>query len=148
MSSAFGGCNSMITIPQLNTNKVTTMSGVFSGCQALTTIPLLDTSNVVNISNAFQSCAKLTTFGGLRNLGQGYTNTSSANISSYTLTLSASTKLTEQSIINVLNNLYDIATKGCKVQKVVLGATNLAKLTSEEGQQALSQAQSFGWSIS
>ena len=34
--------------------------------------------------------------------------------------------------MNVINNLYDIKTKGCKVQDLRLGATNLAKLTAEE----------------
>ena len=66
----------------------------------------------------------------------------------YKLDLSSSTKLTEQSIINIFNNLYDIATKGCNAQQVVLGSTNLAKLTSEEGQTALTNATAKGWTIS
>ena len=32
-------------------------------------------------------------------------------------------------------------------QTVTLGATNLAKLTSTEGQQALASAQSKGWNV-
>lgn len=82
------------------------------------------------------------------NLGKGYATTQNANYSSYKLNLSSSTLLTEQSLINVLTNLYDIATKGCKTQQVILGSTNLAKLTSEAGQQALSNAQAKGWNIS
>ena len=71
-----------------------------------------------------------------------------ANYDYYKLVLTSSTKLTEQSIINILNNLYDIATKGCNAQQVVLGSTNLAKLTSEEGQTALNNAQAKAWTIS
>ena len=87
-------------------------------------------------------------FGGLKNLGKAYSTTTSANYSSYKLDLSTCTALTEQSLINVLTNLYDIATKGCKTQQVVLGSTNLAKLTSTEGQTALSNAQAKGWTVS
>ena len=86
--------------------------------------------------------------GGFQNLGQAYKTTQSANYAYYKLDLSKQTKLTEQSLINVLNNLYDIATKGCKVQQVILGSTNLAKLVSEEGQQALTNAQTKGWTVS
>ena len=147
MGSMFKVCNSLTAIPQLDTSNVTNMVGMFSGCNSLTVIPQLDTSKVNNIREMFSGCYSLMTLNGLLNLGQAYLITASANFLNYTLELS-STKLTEQSIINVLNNLYDIATKGCQVQKVNLGTTNLAKLTSEEGQQALSNAQSKGWSIS
>ena len=147
VSAAFGNCYSLETIPQLNTSKVTTMGAMFSGCYSLTVMPQLDTSNVNHVREMFSGCYSLMTLNGLLNLGQAYLITASANFLNYTLNLSSS-KLTEQSIINVLNNLYDIKTKGCKPQQVVFGSTNLAKLTSEEGQQALSNAQSKGWTVS
>ena len=96
----------------------------------------------------FTNCNSLTTLGGLLNLGQAYDTSKSANYSNYKLDLSKSTALTEQSLINVLTNLYDIKTKGCKAQQVILGSTNLAKLVSEEGQQALSSATEKGWTLS
>ena len=96
----------------------------------------------------FYNCSSPETLGGFLNLGQAYKTTTSANYSSYKLDLSSCKKLTEQSLINVLTNLYDIKTKGCKAQQVVIGSTNLAKLTSEEGQQALSNAQAKGWTVS
>ena len=147
MLNMFKVCYSLKTIPQLDTSNVTNMGGMFSGCNSLTAIPQLDTSKVNYIREMFSGCYSLMTLNGLLNLGQAYLITASANFLNYTLELS-SAKLTEQSIINVLNNLYDIATKGCQVQKVNLGTTNLAKLTSEEGQQALSNAQSKGWTVS
>ena len=171
MGQMFYECSSLTTIPQLDTSKVTNMSNMFRGCKNLSNIPLLDTSKVTNmafmfydctnlttipqlnggkltnISYAFSSCENITDFNGLINLGQAYLTTANANNSNYKLNLSSSTKLTEQSIINVLTNLYDIATKGVKPQTVTLGSTNLAKLTSVEGQAALSQAQSRGWNI-
>ena len=148
MYSMFSGCYSLTIIPQLDTSKVTYMEGMFSSCYSLTTIPQLDTSKVTTMNNMFTYCYSLSNLGGFRNLGQAYLTTQSTNYSNYTLNLAYAKVLTEQSMINILNNLYDIKTKGCKPQQVVLGSTNLAKLTSEEGQQALAQAQQFGWNIS
>ena len=148
MSTMFSGCRSLETIPHIDTNKVTNMSYMFQNCKALTSLSKIHATAVTNLSNMFVGCTELTSFLGLENLGQAYSTSTGANSSNYTLNLSACTKLTEQSIINVLNNLYDIKTKGCKAQKVVLGATNLAKLTSTAGQTALSNAQTKGWTIS
>lgn len=148
MSSMFYRCYSLTMISQLNTSSVTDMDNMFSSCSSLKTIPLLNTSSVTDINGMFYSCSSPETLGGFLNLGQAYKTTASANYSSYNLDLSSCKKLTEQSLINVLTNLYDIKTKGCKVQQVVIGSTNLAKLTSEEGQQALSNAQAKGWTVS
>lgn len=137
-----------LDISKWNCSKVTTMYQMFSGCYVLTNLSEIDASNTPHIASMFTACYELTNFGGLKNLGQGYSTNESANYYKYKLNLSASNKLTEQSIIKVLNNLYDIKTKGCKPQTVAIGATNLAKLTSEEGQQALSNAQSKGWTVS
>ena len=176
MSYMFNGCNKLTTLDlsNFNTSKVKNMSNVFYNCSGLTTVDLtsFDTSQVTNMGNMFYNCPllgnipklnaskvtiissfadyckSLTDFGGLENLGQAYSTRYSANYAGYKLDLSQSSGLTEQSLINVLTNLYDIKTKGCKTQQVVLGSTNLAKLTSEEGQQALSNSQAKGWSIS
>ena len=147
MSDMFNSCNKLTTIPQLNTSNVANMSDMFSGCNKLTTILQLNGEKLTNINYVFRSCSSLENFNGLINLGQAYSTTTSANYGNYRLDLSDSKSLTEQSIINILNNLYDIATKGCKTQTVTLGATNLAKLTSTEGQQALASAQSKGWNV-
>ena len=134
-------------LPQLDTSNVTNMSNMFYNCPNLTTIPQLNGEKLTNIGYVFYKCNSLENFNGLINLGQAYLTTQSANYNYYKLILSDSTLLTEQSIINILNNLYDIATKGCNTQTVTLGTTNLAKLTSTEGQQALASAQSKGWNI-
>lgn len=148
MSTMFSGCRSLKTIPHIDTNKVTNMSYMFQNCKALTSLPKIHATAVTNLSNMFVGCTELTSFLGLGNLGQAYSTSTGANSSNYTLNLSACTKLTEQSLITILNSLYDIKTKGCKAQKVVLGATNLSKLTSTAGQTALSNAQAKGWTIS
>lgn len=144
----FSGCSQLTTIPQLNTSNVTNTQYMFQNCSKLETVPLLDFSKNRNVQSLLQSCSNLVNLGGFQNLGQAYLTTVNANNAYYKLDLSSSTKLTEQSIINVLNNLYDIATKGVAQQQCVLGATNLAKLTSTAGQTALSNAQAKGWTIS
>ena len=147
MSHMFTICANLTTIPQINTSNVTNMSHMFSGCRKITTIPQLNGEKLINVYSNFHNCTSLENFNGLINLGQEFSTSQNANYYNYTLDLSSSTSLTEQSIINILNNLYDIATKGCKTQTVTLGATNLAKLTSTEGQQALASAQSKGWNV-
>ena len=147
MSLMFASCANLTTIPQLDTSNVTDMSNMFSGCRKITTIPQLNGEKLINVYRNFYSCTSLENFNGLINLGQEFSTSQNANYYNYTLDLSSSTSLTEQSIINILNNLYDIATKGCNTQTVTLGATNLAKLTSTEGQQALASAQSKGWNV-
>lgn len=150
MNSMFYNCQMLtdLDLSNFDTSKVPNMSYMFYGCQMLSNIPKLNASKVTYVSSFASNCRSLTDFGGLENLGQAYSTTASANYSSYKLDLSSCKKLTEQSLINVLTNLYDIATKGCKTQQVILGSTNLAKLTSEEGQQALSNAQAKGWTVS
>lgn len=147
MDSTFYYCTKITTIPEIDTSNVTRMDYLFGACKSLTTIPEMVANNVVRVDSMYIDCNSLTNLGGLLNIGQSYSTSYSANNSDYKLNLSACTLLTEQSLINMLNGLYDIATKGCNVQSIVLGSTNLAKLTSEEGQQALTQAQNYGWTV-
>jgi surface protein len=172
MTSMFKGCTNLQTIPPLNTSKVTNMTSMFEDCRSLQNIPAIDTSKVKTFESTFFACSTLKSLplldmssatslyrtfvsvtnlmhsSGFPNLGKAYLTTSTANNYTYTLTLSSCSKLTVASIINILNSLYDIKTKGCQSQKVVLGSTNLAKLKSEEGQQALSSATEKGWTVS
>ena len=148
MAVMFENCTSLQAIPAMDTSKVTRFSETFYKCSALTSLPLLNMSSATNLANILYKASNIINIGGFTDLGNGYLTSTSANYYSYTLNVSTCTKLTETSIINILNNLYDIKTKGCNAQQVVLGSTNLAKLTSEEGQQALSSATEKGWSIS
>lgn len=142
-SYMFSACTALQTIPQLDTSRGTNLSRMFSNCIALTSVPQLDASKATNINQMFMSNSKLTDFGGLKNLGQAYTTSQSTNYSNYKLDLSTSTGLTHNSLMNVINNLYDIKTKGCKSQALVLG-DNLQKLTSAERAIATNK----GWTLS
>ena len=167
MSSMFSYCKNLKTIPTMNTNKVTTMSMMFYN-SGITTIPELDTSKVTNAYNMFYSCSNLITIpklnfenvnnvsgvlsgasnvvniGGFENLGKAYLTNKSANYTNYGLVLTNCSKLTHDSLMNVINNLYDIAAKGVKTQQLVLGSTNISKLSAEELQICTER----GWSVS
>lgn len=136
------------TLPSLIANadwsQVTNVATMFSSCAYLTTVPELSLSGATNLKQMFRYCIALTTLGGFKNLGQAYSTSESANYSDYKLDLSTCSSLTHDSLMNVINKLYDIATKGCNTQQLVLGSTNLAKLTAEE----IAIATNKGWSVS
>ena len=142
--SMFQRCSALITIPQLDTSKITEARQIFAQCTSLTTVPLLNCSSVMWVSNIFQSCQKLENLGGLYNLGNNYSTSISANDFDRKLNLFDSRNLTHDSLMNVINNLYDIAAKGVKTQKLEIGSTNLAKLTTEE----IAIATNKGWTVS
>lgn len=144
MNSMFYNCGYLTTIPQLDTSNVTSMDYMFYRCKNLISIPQLDLSKVTEVSQMFYSCFALTTLGGFQNLGMAYSANISANYSYYTLVLSVCTKLTHDSLMNVINGLYDIKTKGCNPQQLILGSVNLAKLTAEE----IAIATNKGWTVS
>ena len=140
----FNSCVQLSRVSRIDTSNITTMANMFKACIALTTIQALNLSNVENITNMFYGCSSLTYLYGLTNLGQAYLTSKSANYNYYKLDLSVSTNITHDSLVNVINGLYDIATAGCNTQQLVLGSTNLAKLTAEE----IAIATNKGWSVS
>ena len=98
----------------------------------------------------FNYCTNLTNLGGVKDLGKSYTRKTSNNYY-YKLDLSYCEKLTHESLISVINSLYDlnltydVANGGILYsQQLVLGSTNLAKLTAEE----IAVATNKGWTVS
>ena len=147
MYGMFDGCKvTTLDLSNFNTSNVNDMEYMFNNSK-VTTLDLsnFDTSKIKYISDIFSSCWDLTNIiGCLQNLGQAYDTSKNANYSYYTLSLSNSNSLTHDSLMNIINGLYDIATKGVKTQSLVLGSTNLAKLTAEE----IAIATNKGWSVS
>lgn len=138
--------------PQLDTSKVTNMVEMFSNTYSLQEISLLDCSKVVKMGNALFYVNPGVKLGGFLNFGQAFLTSASANYTDYTLNLSkgrnfsfsTATNLTHESLMNVINNLYDIATKGVASQQLILGSKNLEKLTAEE----IAIATTKGFSVS
>lgn len=145
LAAMFAGCSSLKQIPLLNTKSCNHINGMFEGCTSLETVPILDASNVSDISKIFKDCPSLVMLGGLKNLGMNYSSAYyiHANKREYTLDLSYSPLLTHDSLMNVINNLYDIKSKGVKPQTLQLGDTNKEKLTVEE----IAIATNKGWDV-
>ena len=107
-----------------------------------------DMSSVNNISS-FSSASLTNLVFGL-NLGKNYTR-ATTNYSSYKLQLNACVNLTHDSLMSVINNLYDlnltydVANGGTLyTQSLLLGSKNIAKLTTEE----IAIATNKGWTVS
>lgn len=144
LTNAFYNCTLIDKLPAINTYNVVNFGGLFSNCKYLKFIPELNGSSATVITNMFNECISLSDFGGFLNLGMSYRKTVAANSATYKLNLMDSTKLTHDSLMNIINKLYDIKTLGCRAQALVIGPSNLTKLTEEE----IAIATSKGWNVS
>ena len=133
----FINCSKLETIPSFNTSSVTSAADMFTNCTSLTTIPQLNFSSVTGIGNFIGGCTKLKTLGGFLNLGESFTTTNS-----HTLDLSASTVLTKESIMNVINNLAAVITSVTNAT-LKLSAASYALLTEED----IAIATAKNWSV-
>lgn len=145
------GCTNVVSIDVsgLDTSRVTNMSNMFNGCAKLVSLDLsdFDFSNIAGYNNSgtiynmFNNCTALTNLQFGTGLGTAYT--ASTHRSYSTLDLSSCNNLTHDSLMSVINNLYDLAGNGKNHQYLTLGATNMAKLTSAEIQIATDK----GWDV-
>ncbi len=133
----FYGCR-IDGFTQINTSNVTNMDSMFDTARCKN-IPELDASKVTNITSVVQNCTKLENFGGLLNLGKAFPDASISE--KYALGLQNSPNLTHDSLMNVINKLYDISNKGTQI--INLGDANKAKLTTEE----IAIATNKGWTV-
>ena len=142
-----------LDLSNLDFSSVTDVKNMFAYCSALENLNLggCDFSKVDNLTNMFQGCTSLTNLEFPNNLGEGF-RTPSANNSSFKINLSNCTLLTHDSLMNVINNLYDLHLNTTMykpdagkfyTQSLVLGASNLAKLTEEE----IAIATNKGWNV-
>lgn len=142
----FADCQKLQKIILLNSNtaKFSTLNSVFHNCTNLVDLSAFYCEKVNDIrESCFSGCRNLTNFDGLINLGKAYT-THTVDYSNNTLNLSELSKLTHSSLVNIINGVYDIASIGVASQRLILGSTNLAKLTSEE----IAVATNKGWTVS
>lgn len=166
MYGMFLGCRGLTSLDLSNWNvsDVISMTHMFSNSRNLTSLNLSNwnVSNVNNMNYTFYNCVNLTSLdlsgwdisnpknqcsstflycNSLVNLQFGY------NIKC-SFSLSSSTDLTVESLLSVLNGLYDFTgnqqTPTSYQGKLTLGSTNLAKLTDE--QKAIATGK--GWVLS
>ena len=142
MSYMFANCSSLVTIPQFDTSSVTDTSYMFAACASLESIPLLDFGKVVNLGYIFGFSRNeiVTHLGGFKDLGK-VSSISGTNSSSF---LPFLPNITKESVLNVLNNLYDRKSNGLSVLTLKLHANHLAMLSDEEKAIATNK----GWTLS
>jgi surface protein len=166
-----------VDLSSFETSNGTSFSSMFYGCSKLTELNVnhFDTSNATGMNQTFYSmslikdldisnwdaskvdaCAyfisgtNLENLVFLKNLGKGFTKKSN-NSNTYKLDFSGTRKLTHDSLMDVINKLYDLnltynVANGGKLytQQLILGTTNMEKLTSEE----IAIATAKGWTVS
>ena len=120
--NAFASC--AFTEAELDLTSCTDMRNCFDNCTKLTTLTLQNTQNITSAywQNCFKSCSALI------NLSIDCLNVTGSQID-----FSNCTKLSVESLVNILNALSD-NTSFATTYTVKFGATNLAKLTAEQKQ--------------
>lgn len=123
----FYNCTQLTAIPEMETSNVNDFSSMFCYCQKLTTLLEMNTSNATNTQGMFLGCISLTNLGGFVGL-------------KVSLDLSHCSKLTHDSLLNVINKVSDVT---ASPKTLTLGANNIAKLTDAEKAIATSK----GWTL-
>lgn len=171
MQSMFNNCQKLtsLDLSGWDTSKVTDMMSMFYYCSNLSSLDgldNLDTRNVTNMGDMFSFCSKLTSLSSLRadsltispwqspfgnsnytlvDFG-GFINLKSSWDGSYGV--NTLTALSHQSLINILNGLYDFTGNGetptSSQGKLKLGSTHLAALSDDEKAIATNK----GWVLS
>ena len=134
LSSPFQNCYSLIYAPNItSTASYVSMDDAFYGCYGLRYIPKYN-FEVDITGNSFANCKQLTYVGGFSRIKATHIGSSKSNT---VVNFSSSELLTHESLLNILNSL-DYYTIGSGLneqpggQTLILGTTNLNKLTSAE----------------
>jgi hypothetical protein len=142
MSNFIYGSFAIRELPSMNTKSLISVDEICRGSQ-IVTVGEINCENVTTCNNPFSATTSITNFGGFKDLGKAYLTSKSAGDYSYRLVLNQP-NLTHESLMNTINKLYDIKSKGCNNQDLILGNTNIAKLTAEE----IAIATAKGWNVS
>lgn len=145
------GCSKLVDldVSEWNTSGVSEAYATFYGLSNIETLNLgdWDMSKLSNFGQNFINCVKLKNLIFFNNYGKGFSEWASSNYNSYTLDLSKCPLLTYESLLDVINKLYDLHVKYPNktiTQQLILGSDNLSKINSEE----LSLVTSKGWVVS
>ena len=147
----FYGCSKLTTIPNMNFRYVSQFTGNDStsssnswinGCTTLQSIGVIDSDNVSNLNYAFGGAANsnIINFGGFRNLGKKY-NVTNTN-TNYGFLLAPN--LTYESLLNVINELYDRASVGYPVLTLKMHSNHMTLLSEGD----IARATAKGWTLS
>ena len=146
-TNMFANFRGLEEIPPINTGKGTDFYRFMYMCNNVKRIPQLDFGSAISVDSVWNTGGNVVTLeyhGGYKDVGKAYSTTDAANSNNYRIIFSNNILLPHDSLMNVINNLYDIKTKGVKPQRLILGSKNLAKLTAEE----VAIATNKGWTVS
>ena len=164
-SFMFSGCTSLTSVPEFDFSNAKNLQAAFSNCTKLTELPNINCKNIMSFASnwlgksmkkigiidcdsvrnanyilgANTNNTTLTDIGGFRNLGKvpALSNTNGNYVLYYF------PNLTKESILNVLNLLYDRASAGYTVLTLKMHANHLAMLSDEEKAIATNK----GWTL-
>lgn len=148
----FQNCSSLTTIPPLDTSNCEEFSNMFENCFSLATIPPLDASHAYMSSEDsynFNRCFSgfTGTFGGFTNLGKGLISSVSKIIVLKIGPESSASNwignLNAQSIINILNNLYDVSQISGRTTRIEI----VGDVWNEIPEEVITSAAAKGWTI-
>ena len=154
LSGAFQNCYNVTKIKfgGNESKEVTRCESMLYSCEELIDLELsiFDWGKVTQVQSMFGYNHELKNVKFPKNLGKSYT-TKSKNYYAYGIQINHASKLTYDSLMNIINNLYDlnlsynVAGGGTLyTQQLTIGSENIAKLTSAE----IKKATDKGWTVS
>ena len=167
MSTMFNGCKLLKTIPLYNTSNVTNFKSFVQACSSLETFPQIDTSAATNVGNMFMECVSLKNipeldFSNVTSAAAIFGAAAAENMTAVTdmggfknfgalPTLSGPSaqcfnklpNLTYDSVMNIINNLYDRASAGYSVMALKMHINHLSMLSDDE----IAIAVNKGWNL-
>ena len=121
----FWYCKKLTKIQDLGNPTIDSAGNMFGNCTSLEEIPPMDVSKVTYFGDAFVNCSSLKAIH-MRGMKASFN-------------ISASTLLTREALLEILNNLGTIES----TETLTIGETNLAKLTDEDKAIATNK----GWTL-
>lgn len=134
-ASSFAGCSRLKEVTLNGAENVADTISMFYGCSSLTSATIGGYWEHLSVAdNMFYGCSSLTDFSGLRNVR-------------LSIDLSPCSSLTQTSLLNTIDGLYDFTGNGVNPGSsqgtLTLGTTNINKLTDEQKAVATSK----GWTL-
>lgn len=130
----FRECSSLTTIPSYDMSNVMFARNMFYACPSLTTIPYLNCKKLINASEMFVSCRSLTNVGGFGDI-------------KCSLALNDCYNLTTQSIVNIIEGLYDFDYWAEEPDSTQGTLTLSSRLSSSVTEEMMAKATSKKWNI-
>lgn len=139
-NNQFNYCNTIEELSLLNTTKMQLLNYSFTNCNNLRKLSAIECESLIGFLGVFNgNQPALEDFGGFINIGKGVPVNSV-----FTLSIENAPKLTHQSLLNVLNALYDLTQLHRSNPLVLqLGEANYNKITEDE----IKIATDKGWTV-